>query len=945
MTSSGPRRIPAATYRLQLHRDFTFRDAAALAGYLHDLGVTDAYLSPVFRARPGSRHGYDVVDHASLNPELDGEEGFAALATAVQDRGLGLVLDLVPNHMCVTSPENTWWTDVLENGPSSPFARYFDVDWLPPKADLVDKVLLPLLGEQYGRVLENQELRVGFAQGAFHLEYYEHRLPMAPRAWPVVLGPVLDRLKAERGESDAAVLELESILTAIAHLPLRSETAPDRVRERQREKEIIKRRLAAVASAPTAEAALDAALADLNGRRGEPRSFDRLEAMLAEQAYRLSFWRVASDEINYRRFFDINELAALRVEEAEVFEALHALPLRLASEGAVQGLRIDHVDGLFDPSDYLARLPEGAYVVVEKILIGEERLREDWPVQGTTGYDFLNLLSGLLADPGGRRELDAVYGRFTGLREHASDVAYECRKLVLDVSMSSEITVLARRLDRISEHHRFSRDFTLNSLQAALGEVIACFPVYRTYLRAETGKVAPEDRRYIEAAVRLAKRRNPATSESLFDFVASVLLLADPDGLDEAQRRERRDFVMRFQQLTGPVMAKGLEDTASYRLHPLASLNEVGSELGAPAVSLERFHRENAARLRTWPHTMNATSTHDTKRDEDVRARIHVLSEVAHDFEDALRRWREIARPHRTTVDDVDAPGPNAEYLLYQTLVGTWPTGLAGGEPSPEYVERIQAYMRKALREAKVHTSWVSPNEPYERAVDRFVAGILDASAGKDFVRDFSAFVRPIVRPGLLAAVSQVLLKITSPGVPDFYQGTETWEFNLVDPDNRRPVDFERRRRQLADLDAPGASPGAAGELLERIEDGRLKLFVTSRSLRFRRRRHALFREGDYHPLTVEGEGRARVIAFARSLGAESALAVAGRFFAGLPARPLGEPAWRETAVTLGPVSATTFRDVFTGQEVQVRTGPHGPELPVAEVFARLPFALLERMP
>jgi (1->4)-alpha-D-glucan 1-alpha-D-glucosylmutase len=946
MTRPGPGRVPTATYRLQLSRAFTFADAAAAADYLQALGVSDLYLSPPFRARPGSGHGYDVVDHTTINPELGGEEGFAALRAAAKGSGLGLIIDLVPNHMCVTSAENAWWHDVLENGPSSPYARCFDIDWQPPKADLVDKVLLPVLGDQYGRVLENQELRVGFGAGAFHLEYYDHRFPVAPRTWPLLLGPALERLKASLGEDHACVLELESILTAITHLPLRSETAPERVRERQREKEILKRRLAAlVAATPAAESALAAALAELNGLRGEPRSFDRLEALLADQAYRLSHWRVASDEINYRRFFDVNELAAVRVEQPDVFEAMHALPARLAGEGAVAGLRVDHVDGLFDPADYLERLPAGLYVVVEKILIGDERLRPEWPVQGTTGYDYLNVLNGLLADPRGRRELEAVYRRFTGLHEPAADVAYECRKLVLEVSMSSEVTVLSRRLDRISEQHRFSRDFTLNSLQAALCEVIACFPVYRTYVRAETGAVAPEDRRHIETAVRLAKRRNPATDESVFDFIASVLLLEDPEGLEPGPRRERRDFVMRFQQITGPVMAKGLEDTASYRLHPLASLNEVGSRLGAPAVTVERFHQHNAERQRASPHAMSATSTHDTKRDEDVRARINALSEVPEAFEGALLRWHELNRIHKTLVDEVEAPDRNGEYLLYQTLVGTWPPAASGGAPSAEYVERLQAYMRKALREAKVHTSWVSPNEAYESAVENFVAALFDPVKGRSFLREFEGFLRPILRPSLLGAVAQTVLKLTSPGVPDLYQGTELWEFRLVDPDNRRPVDFARRKALLADLDAAGLpSPARAARLLEEIEDGRLKLFLTALALRLRRRRPGLFRDGGYVPLGPREQIQERVVAFARVRDAEAALVLAGRFFTALPAPPVGAAAWGEDAVSVDAIPDGIYRDVFTGRELRARRGPDGRYVPLAEAFAALPFALLERV-
>jgi (1->4)-alpha-D-glucan 1-alpha-D-glucosylmutase len=859
------RRVPSATYRLQLGGGFGFAEAAAAVCYLHALGVSHLSLSPPFRARSGSSHGYDVVDHRSLDPALGGDETFRELSARLAEREMGGLLDVVPNHMCVATAENAWWSDVLENGPSSPHARCFDVDGRPPKPDLVDKVLLPILGDQYGRVLENGELRVEYAQGAFRLRYYDHHLPVAPRTLPLILEAALQQVRADLGPDHASVLELESIFTALAHLPRRDETQPGRVRERQRENAIVKKRLASLTDfEPAVRAAVEGSLTELNGVGGDPRRFDRLEALLADQAYRLSHWRVASDEINYRRFFDVNELAAVHVEEPEVFAAVRELAFRLHAEGAVHGLRIDHVDGLYDPADYLARLPAGAYVVVEKILAGHERLCADWSVQGTTGYDFLNLVNGLLVEPEGRRALDRVYARFTGSPESWADVDYESRKLVLDTSMSSELTVLARRLDRVSEPHRFSRDFTLNSLQAALGEVIACFPVYRSYLRAHAAPIDAPDRGHVEKAVRAAKRRNPATSECVFGFIAAVLLRDDPGGLEESQVRERREFVMRFQQLTGPVIAKGMEDTAFYRFHPLASLNEVGGDPSGPGTTLNAFHAANLERLRSWPHTLCATSTHDTERGEDTRARIAVLSEVPAAFEAALGRWRALGAAHKTQVDEAETPDPHAEYLLYQTLVGTWvPAG--DGAPPPAYLARIHAYMRKVLREAKLRTSWISPTARYEEAVEDFVSTLLDARRGGPFLEDLGRFVGEVPRPGLLDSVTQALLKATAPRVPDFYQGSERWPFDLVDPDNRHPVDVTLRSRLLESLEAvPAGTVAGAASLLERIEDGRLKLLVTSRALRFRRQRRELFARGAYHPLRARSPREELVAAFAR---------------------------------------------------------------------------------
>jgi (1->4)-alpha-D-glucan 1-alpha-D-glucosylmutase len=934
--------VPAATYRLQFSRDFSFARAAELVEYLHELGVSHVYASPVFKARPGSAHGYDVLDHSEVNPELGGEEGLRALAAALSSRGMGLVLDLVPNHMCIATPENRRWLDVLENGPSSASAAFFDIDWSPPKEDLHGKVLLPILGDQYGRILENGEIRVSREGGAFVGRYNDHLLPLAPKSWTVVLEPVREGLQARRAPDDPDRAELESILTAISHLPSRSEREPARVQERQREKEVIKRRLGELLDrSHDVREAVDASLADLNGRPGDPRSFDRLETLLARQGYRLSHWRVAADEINYRRFFDVNELAAVRVEDPAVFEALHEMPLRLAREGVVSGFRIDHVDGLLDPADYLRRLPADVYVVVEKILLGDERLRAGWATQGTTGYEFLNAAAAVFVDPASRAALADVYARFTGSDRRFSDVVYECKKLVLEVALSSELTVLARRLDRISEQHRYSRDFTLDSQREALAEVIASFPVYRSYVRAD-GEIDSEDRRNMRLALRLARRRNPATDASLFDFVASVLLLEHPEGLDEAARAERLDFVMRFQQLTGPVMAKGLEDTASYRHHPLAALNEVGGEPEVRPRARDRFHAANAERRQAWPRAMIATSTHDTKRDEDVRARISVLSETPERWAEALGRWRETNRRHVTTVDDADAPDPNTEYLFYQTLVGTWPPGLGPADPREEYVQRMQEYARKAAREAKVHTSWVSPNEAYEQAVRDFVAAALDPAPDNAFPADLVRFLDGVLRPGVLDAVSQVVLKVASPGVPDFYQGTELPEFRLVDPDNRRAVDFQRRRELLSSLVAEAVrdAQGLARRLLGET-DGRLKLWVTSRALALRRTRAALFEEGDYEPLAASGPREGEVVAFARRHERRTVVAAVGRFFTRLPEPPVGDRAWGGTCLVLPAGSATAWRDALVGHELGATGGPE-PRLALADAFRHLPVALLE---
>jgi (1->4)-alpha-D-glucan 1-alpha-D-glucosylmutase len=971
-TGTSPIRVPASTYRLQLNRSFTFDDAWRAAEYLDHLGVSACYTSPFLKARPGSLHGYDITDHSHINPEIGDLQSFRRFAAELNHRQMGLVVDVVPNHMCITDPSNRWWWDVLENGPSSPFARYFDIDWNPPKPELVNKVLLPFLGDQFGNVLEAQEIKVVYEAGALFVDFHGTSLPAAPRAFALLLEPALAILRDRLGQTDPGVIELESILTAVYYLPPQTETDETRIRERYREKEVIKRRMATlVESNETVRQALLDCLQQLNGYRGNPGSFDALERFLSEQVYRLSFWRVAADEINYRRFFDINELAAIRVEDQEVFMPVHAILLDLVREGWVTGLRIDHPDGLFDPLHYFrdlqaacreallsgpgaaAAVPGGRlYVVAEKILVGNEELRPAWEIDGTVGYEFLNQLNGLFVDRSRKRAFERIYRRFTGWLDSYDDLIYESKRLMLQVSMSSELNVLARRLDRISEQHRGSRDFTLENLRDALREVLTCFPVYRVYVTPEATRPDEEDRRHIRTAVRIAKLRNPAMSGSVFDFIESLLLLKDPEGLGEAQSAERRLFVMRFQQLTGPVMAKGLEDTAFYRYFPLASLNEVGSDLRQFGTSVASFHSRNISRQKTWPNSMLATSTHDTKRSEDVRARINVLSEIPSEWYRALRSWMQVNRQCKVSAGGLLAPSANEEYLLYQTLLGTWPLEQMSRDEHSAYAGRIQRYMEKALREAKLHTSWVNPNAEYEAAVREFVDALLRPAPGNRFLAEFIPFQQQIAKAGMLNSLSQVLLKIASPGVPDFYQGNEVWDFSLADPDNRRPVDFAAHSRLLSTLCAEskeGDTPALLDRLYRSPEDGALKLYVTSRALRFRREHPALLLRGRYHPLKVIGRRHKHVIAFSRILGGDRVIAAAGRFFAGFLAQngwPLPPHLWQETDLLLGDrPGANRFRDVFTQGEIAAVRSPGGWTLPVSEVFRHLPLALLHAVP
>jgi (1->4)-alpha-D-glucan 1-alpha-D-glucosylmutase len=968
MTSNAP----LSTYRFQFNQHFTFLQATGLVDYLSMLGIGALYSSPLLTARSGSAHGYDVIDHSRINPEIGTEDELRALLRALKDQGMGAVMDVVPNHMNISDPANRWWADVLENGPSSAYARFFDVDWNPPTSTLSNRVLLPILGEQFGKVLEDQQIQVTYSRGAFVAKYYETTLPIATRASSHILNIALQELKSAIDESHPDVLELESIITAIQNLPSRTEINFTKLRERRREKVVIRRRLRMlIGESNQARHALFEALQKVNGERSDPRSFDLLERILDEQAYRLTYWRVAADEINYRRFFDINELAAIRIEERPVFTAVHEVILRLVKQGLVTGLRIDHVDGLLDPEKYLEDLQRACnsatrqadstgtvivngagmpfYIIVEKILSRDEQLPGAWPVQGTTGYEFMNLLNGVFVEGRNSKAFHQLYSDFSGQSARFRDVVYVSKKVVLEAAMSSELHVLARRLDRISDQHRWSRDFTLNALQSALIEVIASFPVYRTYIRARTREVDDSDRRHIRAAIRTARRRNPAVSRTVFEFIESVLLLEDPPGLTAGQRAERRDFVQRFQQLTSPVMAKGWEDTAFYRYFPLASLNEVGGDPADFGVSTADFHRQMSQRLERWPHSLSATATHDTKRSEDVRARLNVLSEFPDEWAAALHRWRDLNEGAKKVVEGEAAPDGNEEYLLYQTLIGAWPLAQMNDYEYAVFVERIQSYMNKALKEAKVHTSWINPDEQYDAAIRDFVGDILDREKGSSFLRDFLEFQEFVERAGVVNSLAQVVAKVTLPGVPDFYQGTELWDFSLVDPDNRRAVNYDFRRQMLASVTelAESDNRAAIAEFLATLPDGRLKLFITQRSLATRRNHEELFRLGGYIPLKAIGNLHENILAFARTHGERVIVVVLPRLSARLISRS-GEklfPAevWGDTTVEVIPAShPRIFRDVFTGRRFELNENET--ELRISSLFSELPLAVLESL-
>jgi (1->4)-alpha-D-glucan 1-alpha-D-glucosylmutase len=958
--------VPRATYRLQLNREFTFRQATELVPYLQELGISHCYASPYLKARPGSNHGYDIVDHAAINPELGSRADFDRFVRELARCGMGHILDLVPNHMGVMGSDNLWWLDVLENGEASDYAGFFDIDWHPVKDYLRGKVLLPTLGSPYGIALENGEIELVFdpEEGAFFVGYGPHRFPIDPREYPHILSYRLEQLETAVGPDSADLHEFQSLISGFGHLPGRWQTSEARRAERNRDKEVHKRHLARLCAESQDVARFIARnVAEFNGIPGIPTSFDRLHDLLERQAYRLAYWRIAVDEINYRRFFDINDLAALSIENEDVFEHTHGLVLELIGEGKLHGLRIDHPDGLYDPAAYFRRLQarigalagtspgEGAgpgepgapnfYVVAEKILEVDEEL-PGWPVQGTTGYDFTNLVNGLFLWPESEPELDAFYRSFCGFPIDFDELLYQSKRLILKVGLSAELSVLANRLSRIAESDRRTRDYSLTALRDALREIIACFPVYRTYINGRD--VSERDRAYIDTAVEEAKRRSPVGDLSVFDFIRDTLLMVQAEGKSERYREEVLSFAMKFQQVTGPVMAKGMEDTAFYRYLRLVSLNEVGGDPRRFAVSLEEFHRRNLERAERWPHALVSTSTHDTKRSEDVRARINAISEVPDEWTAAVRRWNALNRRHKRLVDGDPAPSNNDEYLIYQTLVGTWPLG----EPDPAvlsgYRARLEAYLVKAMREAKLFSSWLNPNQAYEEATLGFLAGLLDTSEGNEFLSDFLEFEMRLVYPGFCNSLGQLLMKLTVPGVPDIYQGNELWDFSLVDPDNRRPVDYRRRRALLQELmNWDGLDADRLSEHLVRMtggmEDGRIKLYLTRETLRLRRRMPELFRCGGYRPLKTQGQRAGHICAFLRCHGSHAVLVAVPRWTWRLLGAEfsLGHSAvWKAARIELPAAFQGGYLNCFTRERL-VLEGELAPD----QLFSRFPSALL----
>ncbi len=902
---------PRATYRLQFHSGFTFRDASTLVPYLAELGISHVYASPITAARPGSTHGYDIVDHNRLNPEIGSDGDFQALVDALHRHGMGLILDIVPNHMGI-GPGNAWWVDVLEWGEASPYARYFDINWDAARPDLKGRVLLPVLGDQYGAILEKGEIALRFdaERGSFNFSYYEHWFPVSPF--------IYGRILAAGGTPPPA---LAPELTALQRV--RRDAA-------RAEADALKRRLAKAAEDQDTAAFIERAVGGWSGTSGQPASFRPLNRLLDQQAYRLAYWRVAAEEINYRRFFNINDLAGLRIELPELFVETHRLVFALAERGDVDGLRIDHIDGLFDPIGYAAalreRFPQPFYLVVEKILAHYEKL-PDWPIDGSTGYDFVNQVLGLFVDPDGERAMTRLYQRLTRRAADFDAVLLAAKQRIMRVNLASEMNVLARRFHRLSMSEWRTRDFTFNGMLAALEQVIAAFPVYRTYVSERGAGV--DDRRYIDWAIGQAKKQARASDTSIFDFLHQMLSGALPGHSRPAGVLRA---AMQFQQVTGPVMAKAAEDTAFYRYFRLLALNEVGGDPRRFGLSLAGFHHLMRERARDWPRTMITTATHDTKRGEDARVRIAMLSEMPRQWGQSVMRWLRFNRSRRAEIDGEIVPDRNIEYLFYQTLVGVWPPGLAPDDAAgmKELAERVSAYMIKAVREGKVESSWSNPNAAYETALGRFIASVLDGSRPNAFLTDFYAFIEPLARLGAIASLAQLAIKLTAPGMPDIYQGGELWDFSLVDPDNRRPPDWRMREALLGEI-----AEARPADLTASWRDGREKLFLASHLLRLRRHYPALFAEGDYQPLLAEG-GRAndRLCAYARTHEETTVVIAAPRLVYRLYQN--GEADWGATALPLP--HAEGWRNVLTGQ-----CHASAATVSASELFGEFPVAVLLR--
>ena len=938
-------RIPTATYRIQFNSAFDFNAARKITAYLAELGISDLYASPIFKARAGSTHGYDVVDPTQLNPELGTQEAFVALIEELKQYQMGWLQDIVPNHMAYDS-QNRWLMDILENGPTSPYVDYFDIAWNSPlEADFSNNqkpILAPMLGNFYGDCLENGEIQLSYDQNGLSINYYSLKFPLKLESHATFLTQNLGKLAKTLGRRHPVFVRLLGILYILKNI------SPEVTgNQRQDQADFVKGLLWELyVDTSEVKTFIDENLQIFNGETGNSESFNLLDGLLSEQFFRLSYWKVGAEEINYRRFFTVNELISVKAEELKVFNNTHDLIFKLIKEDQISGLRIDHIDGLYDPTQYLERLKEKAgdtYITVEKILQLGEELPDTWTIQGTSGYDYLNYVNGIFCKTENQEKFDEIYSGFTGSRTPFEQIVAEKKHLIIDKNLAGDIDNLASLLKKIASENRYGNDFTINGLKRAIAEVLTRFPVYRTY--TNQADIFEADRVYIQEVIQAARAHIPFLVNEL-NFIEKLLLLEYEDSLPQAAKDQWLYFVMRMQQYTGPLMAKGVEDTALYVYNRLLSLNEVGGDPSCFGTNLSEFHHFNQKRQIRWPHAMSTTATHDTKRGEDVRARLNVLSEIPEEWQSQVWTWSEINRPNKTRARSSAMPDRNDEYLFYQTLLGAFPfdqgeINSLGDSPEEALTERLKDYVVKAIREAKVYTAWLRPNPAYEDAFTNFVTAVLEPSADNRFLQEFLPFQKRISYYGIFNSLSQTLLKITSPGVPDFYQGTELWDLSLVDPDNRRPVNFEQRQAYLKAIQEQAQTDilNLIADLLSRKEDGRIKLFLIAQALKARTEHLEVFQQGSYLPLEVDGKFKEHIVAFAKRDSHTTIVVITPRFLTSLiqPGDyPLGEQLWADTCLRLPSGTPAGWKEAITAQEIEADG-----TLRIGEALKYFPAALL----
>jgi (1->4)-alpha-D-glucan 1-alpha-D-glucosylmutase len=922
-------RVPVSTYRLQFTGAFGFNLANQIIEYLTELGITDLYASPIFTSNQGSTHGYDVIDPSQINPELGTLEEFEALVSKVQEHQLGWLQDIVPNHMAYSS-HNRLLMDVFEHGAASEYFEFFDIAWNAPFGNDRDRILAPMLGDFYGECLERGEIQLQYDQGNLKVVYGSLKLPIRLESYRYFIQHNLESLTQKLEKENLSLIKLMGVSYMIENVSLTA-------KQRQEQSNFAKGILWELYQAdPDIQEFLDQNIKLLNGEKGNSESFNTLDELLREQFFRLAYWKTASESINYRRFFAVNELISIKAENLQTFEQTHSFISKLVQDHKFTGLRIDHIDGLSDPTQYLERLQErmgDIYITIEKILELKETLPDHWKIQGTSGYDFMNYVNGVFCKQDNQDALTQIYTDIVGSEFDYSQLVREKKRLILDKDLRGDLANLAHLLKNISNRYRYSNDFTIYGLEAAIAEILILFPIYRTYVNHEG--ICDSDQAYIQDVIQGARTNLPLLVHEL-NFIEKLMLLDYDSSLTPAEKEQWLYFVMRMQQYTGPLMAKGVEDTVLYVYNRLISLNEVGGNPSHFGVAVEDFHTFNQTHQSRWIHTMNATATHDTKRGEDTRARINVLSEIPAEWEQQVKCWMDINQAQKTQIDGLEMPDRNDEYFFYQTLVGAFPFDQTDRS---NFVNRLKEYIIKAIREAKVHTNWLTHNTKYETAFTRFVESVLDSSKENEFLQKFVSFQQKVADYGIFNSLSQTLLKITAPGVPDFYQGVELWELSLVDPDNRRPVNFEQRRSLLTDIKSLAKTDLQAllSELLDTRQDGRIKLFLTFQALQARKASFEVFQQGDYSPLEVTGQFRDHIIAFSRKHEERIAVTIVPRFLTNLtePGKPPIASVWQDTHIQL-PATSTHWKDMISGQKLEP-----GESIAIAQILQQFPVALL----